>query len=119
MIEWLLKRLLLFGKAPLCNGIASRAPHILGFCFPLCYRCTFLLLSFCITFLIIYKKEKINIKNVYFLFLPLIVDGFLQTFAGIESTNMRRSITGILFGFALAIVIKKIFIYLDKRMVEE
>lgn len=117
MMKWLIERILLFGKVPLCNGIASRAPHILGFCFPLCYRCTFILLSFCLTFLMIYKKEKINIKYVYILFIPMIIDGCLQTFAGIESNNLRRSITGFLFGFALAVIIKRIFIYLDQRAV--
>jgi len=117
-MKWLIKRLLLIGKIPLCNGIASRAPHIFGFCFPLCYRCTFVLLSFFITFVLIYKKEKINIKNIYLiLLLPLIIDGSLQTFCSIESNNLRRSITGILFGIALAILIKKLFIKIDERTV--
>ena len=35
------------------------------------------------------------------LMLPLIADGLVQHFTQYESTNLRRLITGILFGYAL------------------
>lgn len=114
MIREIIKRLLLLGKIPLCNGIADRAPQILGICFPLCYRCTFVIISFFITLFLIYKKE-ISIKYIWLLLLPLIIDGCLQTFLMIESHNIRRSITGMLFGIAMAFIVKRIYNYIDKK----
>lgn len=114
MIREIIKRLLLLGKIPLCNGIADRAPNILGICFPLCYRCTFVIISFFITLFLIYKKE-ISIKYIWLLLLPLIIDGCLQTFLMIESHNIRRSITGMLFGIAMAFIVKRIYNYIDKK----
>lgn len=35
------------------------------------------------------------------LMLPLIADGFIQLKTSYESTNLRRVVTGFLFGFAL------------------
>lgn len=34
--------------------------------------------------------------------LPLVVDGFLQLLTRYESTNFRRAVTGILFGYGFA-----------------
>ena len=33
--------------------------------------------------------------------LPLVVDGFVQLKTAYESTNLRRLVTGVLFGFGL------------------
>lgn len=114
MIRIMIKRLLLLGKIPLCNGIADRAPQILGICFPLCYRCTFVIIGFFLTLFLIYKKE-ITAKHIWILLLPLIIDGCLQTFLMIESHNIRRSITGMLFGIAMAFIVKRIYNYIDKK----
>ena len=51
----------------MCNGIAERAPHILGFCFPLCYRCTFIVILFIMTLYIAYKHKKTIPLYVIFL----------------------------------------------------
>lgn len=106
-------RLANIGKIPLCSGISSRAPHILGICLPLCYRCFFMVISFTITLLILKKKDYYH-KLVFLLLIPLIIDGVLQTFFNILSNNIRRSITGVLFGIALAIIINRIFKIIDK-----
>lgn len=105
-IELFLERLLHIGEVPICNGIAERAPHLFGFCFPLCYRCTFFILSFVITLYVGFHKQ-LKIKPIFLilLILPLIIDGGLQTFFGIESTNIRRVITGSLFGFGIGGII--------------
>ena len=115
MIRIMIERILLLGKIPLCNGIVDRAPQILGICFPLCYRCTFVIISFFITLFLIYKKE-ISIKYIWLLLLPLIIDGSLQTFFMIESNNIRRSMTGMLFGIAMAFIVNKIYNFIDKKI---
>jgi uncharacterized membrane protein len=72
-----------------------------------------MVISFTITLLILKKKDYYH-KLVFLLLIPLIIDGVLQTFFNILSNNIRRSITGMLFGIALAIIINRIFKIIDK-----
>lgn len=98
-----------FGKAPLCNGRADRAPHIFGKCFILCWRCTsliftVLLCSFlCWLFMgSMYAELEIHeILYALILIYPTAVDGILQYFFQIESTNARRIIFGFISGIGL------------------
>ena len=116
IITFLIERFSQIGKIPMCNGIANRAPHIMGFCFPLCYRCTFIVIVFVVTLLILYRfKIKLSMKGLGLCMLPMIVDGGLQTFFGIMSNNWRRAITGGIFGFGLAGMIALLYMYLDER----
>jgi len=119
LINLLIKRFSLIGKVPLCNGIPSRAPHFFGFCFPLCYRC----LSFVVMFvLVLYwghkKHQQYPWYVIIILLIPMIVDGCLQTFFGIESTNIRRIITGGMFGIGLGLFTTKLFIIVDRNIKE-
>lgn len=115
-IQFILERLSQFGKIPLCNGIASRAPNLFGFCFPLCYRCTFLFLGFFIALVVCYRyKKTIPIMLSIICLLPMIIDGGLQTFFGIMSTNLRRTLTGGLFGVAMGIIVARIYVYIDQK----
>ncbi|MCD7808302.1 MAG: DUF2085 domain-containing protein [Erysipelotrichaceae bacterium] len=116
MLEILFDRLSHIGEVPICNGYSDRAPHIFGFCFPLCYRCTFLILMFAIMlYLFYYKNIKLRYWLIIVLLIPMIFDGSSQTFFGILSTNFRRAITGGLFGIGLAGLITRILIYLDDK----
>lgn len=97
------ERLAHLGEVPLCNGMAERAPHLFGFCFPLCYRCTFFILALFITLGIgFHKRFKVKPIYLFLCILSLVIDGGLQTFFGFESTNIRRILTGGLFGFGIA-----------------
>lgn len=116
LLKLIIERLSLFGKVPLCNGIVKRAPHIFGFCFPLCYRCTFLFIFFFITLFVCYRRKiKINLYIACLCLFPMIIDGGIQTFFGIMSHNLRRMITGGLFGFGLGVIVTHIYMYLDQR----
>ncbi|MEG0367358.1 MAG: DUF2085 domain-containing protein [Coprobacillus sp.] len=116
-IELMLYRLSHIGQIPLCNGVEERAPHIFGVCLPLCYRCTFILLLFCITLFISYKyKKDLPIWILIICLIPMIIDGGLQTFMNIESTNLRRILTGSVFGFGLGMMIAKTYRYVDQRL---
>jgi len=109
-IEFILFRLSHIGEIPLCNGISSRAPHIFGFCFPLCYRCTFIIIGFLIT-LWIFSQRKIKIHWMILILcmLPMLIDGSIQTFLGVISTNLRRTITGGMFGFGLGAGLSQLY----------
>lgn len=41
-----------------------------------------------------------QLRYVILMMIPLVVDGFVQRLTSYESTNIRRLITGILFGIA-------------------
>lgn len=90
---------------PLCNKNRERAPKIFSFVFPLCYRCIGLIAGGLLgTFL--YNNKVLNYKNdilfILVLSLPFLLDIAAQRIFKKESTNVKRFLTGILFGVALA-----------------
>lgn len=99
-----------FGKIPLCNKRAERAPHIFGRCFFLCWRCTTVTIFSIIATIVLYYIDLSLVMSRTFtivgsiLVLPMIFDGSIQYFAKRDSTNARRAITGALFGIGAAIV---------------
>jgi len=116
IIELVIERFYHLGDIPLCNGISSRAPHFFGYCFPLCYRCTFFLLLFLITLIVCYRKQKkLSFILCFLCLIPMIIDGSLQTFLGINSTNLRRALTGAMFGFGLGSLIVRLYMIIDVR----
>jgi len=96
-----------FGKVPLCNEIPDRAPHIGGFCFPLCWRCTMIdagLLLGALVCLFIYPGTTIGLASGILVF-PCIVDGLLQTHTSYESSNAKRIVFGFVAGFGMFLVL--------------
>ena len=71
-----------------------------GLPFPVCARCTGelagILLAACTAWL---WTPPVWLQLV--LVVPLVADGFLQLLTRYESTNPRRFVTGVLFGFSL------------------
>ncbi|MEG0365834.1 MAG: DUF2085 domain-containing protein [Coprobacillus sp.] len=117
LFDFILYRLAHLGEIPLCNGNASRAPFIFGYCFPLCYRCTFVVICFLITLYLCYRYQSdLKLGMLLLCLVPMILDGCIQTFWGIESTNLRRAITGGLFGYALGAIVYKILKYVNERL---
>lgn len=90
------------GKVPLCNGKPERAPHLGSFCFPLCWRCTSIIIGIAllnwIELSFFYSHITMGMLLSFMLLIPCIIDGLKQNFQNYESTNKRRIITGILAG---------------------
>lgn len=84
-----------------CHARPDRSFYFRGKQFPICARCTGELVGMilCIPTLIFWGCPSFGI--VLLLMIPLIFDGFLQRLTSYESGNIRRLITGILFGIAL------------------
>lgn len=84
-----------------CHARPDRSFYFRGKQFPICARCTGELVGMvlCIPILIVWGCPSFG--TVLFLMLPLIIDGFAQRLTPYESGNIRRLITGILFGIAL------------------
>lgn len=116
IVRFIWKRLSLIGTIPLCNGLPERAMHIGDFCFPLCYRCMFIVMMFFMILFIAYVyHKKVNLFFAVCMLVPMVIDGCLQTFMGVESTNIRRAITGALFGIGLGTIVSYIHLFIDQR----
>lgn len=84
-----------------CHTKGERSFYYRGRKFPICARCTGELIGIIISFIAMFFLKFNNTINILFL-VPMIIDGFLQLLTKYESNNIKRLITGILFGFALS-----------------
>ena len=96
-----------------CHARPDRSFYFRGKQFPICARCTGELVGMilCIPTLICWGCPSFGV--VLLLMVPLIVDGSVQKLTSYESGNIRRLITGILFGMALIFT----FVYFHRTCV--
>jgi uncharacterized membrane protein len=101
----MIERLLNIGRLPVCNQKPQRAPHLFNFCFPLCWRCSSILFAL-IAFRYVLKclDMRPGMLTGMLLLIPCAVDGTLQYYFYIESSNARRIMTGLLAGMGLTII---------------
>ena len=97
MVKWMYKWLpIVFG----CHCMDSRSFHIKGNKFPVCARCTGELFGIILAFVLcIFVKPDLIVSFV--VLIPMVVDGLLQSLTKYESNNIKRFITGILFGYGI------------------
>ena len=81
-----------------CHQIPARSFFWKGKQFPLCARCTGINLGYFSLPLFLFGIIKIDLLWSILLFLPTYIDGMLQAYMNIESTNSRRFITGTISG---------------------
>ena len=92
--------LLKFGANAGCHQLPERSFIINGYQFPVCARCTGVLIGYIICLLC----HFIFGTNLIFCFagcLIMFIDWFIQYLNIKESTNIRRFVTGILGGFGV------------------
>jgi uncharacterized membrane protein len=81
-----------------CHQMPQRSLFLFGYQFPLCARCTGIAIGHIMAFLL---SPFITIKySISVLTLPLIIDGTIQYLTTYESTNLKRVVSGLLYGFA-------------------
>lgn len=83
-----------------CHCRSDRSFFYHGKQFPLCARCTGELLGILIS-IPLSLFITLPIPVLLLLLLPLVIDGFTQMLTAYESTNIRRLLTGIAFGYSL------------------
>lgn len=102
-----------FGIIPICNKMSERTLIINGFVFPICYRCMTISLTLFIfipTFIFCVNKfNKLIIIISIILVIIGFLDGLLQYVFNIDSTNLRRVITGMLAGLGFSYLFSFIF----------
>lgn len=81
-----------------CHQRADRSFIIGHYQFPVCARCTGILISTIFTY-IFYFKKRVKIEKCIWMMIPLVVDGSLQYLEICESNNRRRLVTGLFWGF--------------------
>ena len=92
----------------LCHQIPERSFFFRGHQFPICARCTGILLGYIIGGLIALRYQHIPLEILILLLVPLGIDGCAQYLGFWESTNRRRLFTGILAGIATDFLLAKI-----------
>ena len=94
-----------------CHKRPDRSFFYNGKQFPICARCTGILLGYFIGIFYIIISSYHNYFIDIFLILPLIIDGTGQYYKKWESTNFRRFITGILAGISTIFLLRMAGIY--------
>lgn len=90
---------------PVCNLRADRAPVVCGICFPLCWRCTAIILGMMVVRTGgLAELAASPLATGVLLVTPCGIDGALQYGWGVESTNLRRIVFGLLAGCGLALI---------------
>lgn len=93
-----------FGSRLGCHQRADRSFSIKGYQFPVCARCTGVIIGELAALFILLFGLRVHIIQGLLLVFPLAVDGGLQYIKVLSSTNLRRVTTGLLAGFGLTYV---------------
>ena len=83
-----------------CHRRADRSFFVRGRQLPLCARCTGELAGIlcCVPVCFFWR---LPVWVCVLLLVPMVTDGLVQRFTAYESTNLRRVVTGFLFGWGL------------------
>ncbi len=92
-----------------CHQIQERSFFFRGYQFPVCARCTGIILGDFIAIILLIAKIHINIWISAALLLPMIVDGGIQYLFKIYSNNYRRLFSGMAFGIGFVETVYFVF----------
>lgn len=84
----------------LCHNLPERSFFYKGRQFPICARCTGILIGYILGIIYFISFKSIGLIIEFSLVIPLLIDGGGQYLGWFKSTNTRRLITGILAGIA-------------------
>ncbi|MDU8967475.1 MAG: DUF2085 domain-containing protein [Clostridium sp.] len=96
-----------------CHQMHERSFSYKGYQFPVCARCTGILVGQIIGLICIVLDFRINLLWSLVLIIPMAIDGLIQLMKIIKSNNIRRFVTGFMAGigytnflFNIVIIIK-------------
>lgn len=93
-----------------CHQMAHRSYFYKGKQFPICARCTGILVGYLAGILYAFIWGHLSIMVSLLLIVPLVVDGGIQYIIKRESTNNRRVLTGILAGIGTDFILYNIVV---------
>lgn len=92
----------------LCHCRPDRSFFYKGKQFPICARCTGELIGIIFAIPIIFVLKDVSWFYIIIFIIPLLLDGFTQLLTKYESNNLKRVITGFLFGIGLVFILAKL-----------
>lgn len=103
------------GKYARCHQMPERSFFLGSYQFPLCARCTGIMLGRVLAVLL-FPFVLLPLRTAHLvlplLMLPLPIDGLTQRFTKYESNNLKRVTTGILWGYSTVTLILTGIVYL-------
>ena len=96
----------------ICHQKPERSFFIKGWQFPVCARCTGIIISFFIAIILLVNKIKINFATSIILVLVMFLDWLIQYLKIKESSNCRRFLTGLIGGFGLSFFYYNIILFI-------
>lgn len=97
-----------------CHQKPKRSFEYKGYQFPVCARCSGIIISTIFAYIICYKRRISFWINVVMI-ASMVIDGSIQYMGIKESNNLRRFITGCLGGFGLTAIRMYIYIFLLEK----
>lgn len=85
----------------MCHQKPERSFHFKGKQFPLCARCTGILIGYLVGIVLACITKCSNYLWMLLLVIPMIIDGSIQLVFKKESNNLRRLITGMFGGIGI------------------
>lgn len=95
-----------------CHCQDERSFHYKGIRFPICARCTGEAVGILVGMVLI-LFHQFDILFYLVMMIPMMIDGFVQLLTKYESTNLKRFITGMLFGYSLIslFILSNLYVY--------
>ena len=100
-----------------CHQMPERSFFIKGFQFPVCARCTGVIISAIIA-IIVFLKKKLPIWICISMSSVMLFDWGMQYLEIKESTNPRRLITGLICGFGYSTLHLYFYYYIYRKLKE-
>ena len=95
-----------------CHQMATRSFFFKGFQFPLCARCTGILVGEIVACLLLLCNIHIDVFIAILLICPTVLDGMIQLLGKYESTNFKRLFSGLIAGIGLIFILAHVIHYL-------
>lgn len=106
--------LMVVGKWSGCHQIPERSFSIKGMQFPICARCTGIVLGYIIDVIFLLIRVNISVEVCASFIMLMFLDWFVQYIEILPSTNIRRFVTGTLCGIGyFQIIIKIVGVVID------
>lgn len=113
--QWI--KLMEIGDTLGCHQMPERSFFIKGFQFPVCARCTGVIISAIIA-TILFVKKKLPIGICIAMSSVMLLDWGMQYLKIKESTNARRLITGLIGGFGYSTLHLYFYYFIYKKLRE-
>lgn len=109
LVRKIYNTLMRIGHLTGCHQLPERSFHIKGYQFPLCARCTGIVIGEWAA-IPLWFIFPVGFIPACIMGVPLVIDGGLQYLYISPSTNLRRVITGFLAGWGLMTIYIRLFL---------